>query len=661
MARQTIAALIAVAALLVAGGAVVAADPGAQTDEPLTNETSNADDAYVTDDGDVILVYEDSGLDDGEGRLTANLSDGELSGLYRLTGLDTDVEGSFSALMNRSAITADGSLSVPKPDAVDSLEFTVDSTRSPTEATGDVSLETTMTLPEDQQMLTALFESFETSGEVRTGGTSMSTSGSADWTATIPGASEQSFDYQLRSTDDGHVLEVERDSQVSDFMSDRWNSEANATEQLKAQFEEFKEADGVTTDFTLDEYNFEESESGGQLQVAYTVEFDGLNEFMRQAIVDGFAESTAAQPASMSIDKATLRGQIEDLSIERAGMSFEMDQSGGSASWNLGVENYNGLARAYFTMLQAQDDSGLVEEQVQRYKKQLEAMQAADYAQTVSWDGTVQAQDGEQLTAEASLSQRSENWAAFVEERSARDLPPVGQMDSTLDVHTDGDRINAEGSYLLQQEGMYTRALEQINQQLQRVAEQDSSMSPASIDMAMGMVENVGFQKATMDATVNNTAVTVDGSASFEDLSTVAELAGVSMGDGTVEEVHMDMGESEAKAYVRVAGAVDEGSTDQSAIRQLEPVTEETSVNMPDEWESDAGLLPNEDTSSASENTGESATETATETETTEQMDTTEQTDGTAETTTASGPGFTATLAGVALLAVALVAIGRRD
>ncbi|MFB6202841.1 MAG: hypothetical protein ABEI98_12640 [Halorhabdus sp.] len=548
MVRRTLVALLAVT-LLTVSGAVVATDTVAQSDEPLSNATQSADQAYVTENGDVVLVYETPNAAAGDGYLTANLTDGQLTGLYELTGLDTGLDGSLSALINRTAVSADGTLSMPRPAAVEDLSMTVASTRSPTVARGDMSLAATVTLPEQQQMLLNMFDSFETSGAFRTNATTLSTTGSAQWSATVPGVTEQAYDYQLRATADGHRLEVTRNSQISSFAVEQWNTEQKARQRLQAQFGALS---GVSTKITLQEYTFEATDQGGRLQIAYTVRFEGLNQFLRTAVAQGIAQSAASQPTTVSLDPGTVREQLDNLSLERAGMSYKMTPSGGSASWTLSVEGYNGLARAYLTLLAAQDDSGVISEQIARYEAQRKAMRAANYGQTVSWDATIQKQGNTQLSADASISQRAENWTAYVNERQSRDLPPIGRTNTRLDVTTEGDRIVADGSFLFQQDGMYTRALDAIEQQLRRAAENDPSMSPASIGLAMDMVRNLGFQQAQMDATVNATALRVEGNASFDDLSTIATLAGASVGQGTLETAHMEMTDAGQIAFLRL-------------------------------------------------------------------------------------------------------------
>ncbi|WP_135662499.1 PGF-CTERM sorting domain-containing protein [Halorhabdus rudnickae] len=582
MARRSLAALIAVVTLLLVSGVVVAAETGAQQlDEPTPNQTDTAQEAYVTENGDVILAYEDSNTGEGSGHFGLNVSEGLLYGIYEGPNRDSNVTGSFSMTADQSQMNGSGSLSAPRPDELESLDFEVDSVTSPTEARSDVTLDTSIALPEDSAMIAAVFDEAKTNGEIRTTGTTLSTTGSAEWTMTLPGTSAESYDYNLRATDGGHVLEVERKSQVSERKAGMWDTRENATEQIRRQFEGMTSSVGGSSDVTIDSYSFEATESGGQLSLAYTVEIEGLNELLRQSIATGMSGPMATgTSSSFGPNQDEISEDLSNLSIERASVSIETGSDGGSAEWNVSVENYDGLMQSYFAAMEASDESGFIANQSERFEEQLAAMDAADYVQTGTWDAIVETTSDGAITANVSLQQRSENWEAYVTERENRDLPPVGTQEFGLSVLAEGDHVTADGSFLIQQEDLYNRTLENYEQSLQA-----GGTATPSVREAFAVIEEVGFRGARLDASLNESTVTVEGGAAVDNLSAAVEYLDMP-GNASVEQAYMSQDADGTKGNVRLSDAVD--ANDESTVRQLEYVSEETTVHMPGDWDGDS-------------------------------------------------------------------------
>jgi len=580
MARQTIAVLIAVAALLTTGGMVVAADTDAQLEEPTVNETQQADDAYVTDSGDVVLVYEEAQTANGSGYAGLNATEGLVYGLYEVSDFDSNVTGAFSMVADRSRMNGSGSLSAPRPESLQSLSFEMDSETSPSTSRSDADLDATISLPEDT-MITALFSDATTSGEIRTSGTSMSTTGSADWNMTLPTMSAQSYDYDLRATDGGHVLEVSRQSQVGQRQASMWDTREKALQRLRSQFDGLTGSVGGSSEVTLDSYSFEsaENEEGGQLDIEYTVEIEGLNELIRQSMVSGMSGPMTTESSSFGPNQDEIQRELSNLSIERASVSLDMDAGGGTANWNVSVDNYDGLVQGYFAAMEAQDDSGFLENQSERYEAQLEAMTAAEYASTASWDATVESTDGGSITADASFSQRSENWEAYVSEVEDRDLPPVGTQEFALNVFTQDDRVEANGSFLIEQEDLYNRSLANFERSLQA-----GQGTPPSVAETFETIRETGFRSARLDATFNETTARVEGGAAFENLTGISEWVDAPIGNATIEDAYVSQNASTSRGTLRLSGAVD-SPDDESAVRELEMVSEDTTVHMPGDWD----------------------------------------------------------------------------
>lgn len=688
MSKRTFAVLMVVATCVLAGTAVVAADNG-DTGVPTTNNTTAADEAYVSDDGSVVLVSHGDTSAEGVGELGMNVTEGLVFGSYQQP-VETNVTGAFSMAANQSGINASGSLAIPRPDALEALDLTVDSETTAENSRSDLDLDTTVALPEDSSQLSMAFESFTSNGSVTTTGSGLETQGNAEWSAR-PGMESQEHAFDLRATEEGHVLEASQSYNVSSFAAEQWNTREKATQSLSGQFTMIATMVNGSSNFTMDSYAFESTDDGGHLEVEYTVELRGIHEFLRQGLVESLSSSTSAGGMStLSTDADTAENldvSLDNVSIERVSVALDVEQGSaekmgsGTASWNVSVSGYDQLMLAYMEALESTDETGMVANQSDQLESQFAAMRAADYAQTATWDIDVAMADGS-VDASASMDQRTDNWAAYVEERDARDLPAIGTQRLALDAATEGDQLVMNGSTLVQQDEMFDQTLES----LERSFEQSSSMTTTPTETnPFSRLRAAEFLGSRLDASLNETTVTVDGHAKFGNLSAITEMVDQETDVGSIDGMYVDASGDIPTTYLRMENMVESDDPDAATLREHEMITEETVIYPPGEWDTETQtitveesaietnmMIPqaNDDAQQMGDGaeTTESSPDDDTDTETTtddaddDETTTANQNDGGEETTeepagttTASGPGFGALVGVVALLAVALI------
>ena len=678
MTKRNLAVLIVVAACVLAGTAVAAADNGDPGVPPM-NDTDSADEAYVSDDGSVILASHGGSAAETAGEFGMNVSDGLVFGSFQQP-VETNVTGAFSMAANQSQVNASGSLAMPRPETLQSLDLTVDSETSAENSRADMDLQTTVALPEDSQQLAMMFDQFTTAGSATMTGSSFETQGSAEWSA-MTGMEAQEHSLDLQATDQGHVLEVSQSYNVSSFAAEQWNTREKAVQTLEGQFMMVAQMVNGSADFTMDSYNFESGDSGGHLDVEYTVELRGIHDFLRQGLLESLAQSGAfGETTTEDLDV-----QLDDVAIERVAVDVEINQGSGAASWNVSVDGYDQLALAYMDAVARADDSGMLENQSEQFEKQFAAMEAADLSQTGTWDVTVSTTSDGAVQADASMQQRTENWQAYVSERNARDLPAIGTQQFSFDAATEGEQVVMDGSFLVHQEDMLDQTLQSFEQSFQ----QSSSMTGVEMNpfARLSAAEFVGSQ---FDVSVNETLVTADGYAEFGNLSALTSLMDEEVAAGSMQQIYVNAEDETPTTYLRMENMVDSDNPDEATLREHEMITEETTIYLPGEWETqsqsvmvgDSGtetsmLLPMADDDSQQSDDG---TQTDEDTETTESSSddstdepTDEMTDGETETTadtnegetesadespdstTAGGPGFGIAVSVVALIAVALI------
>ncbi|CCQ32401.1 hypothetical protein HLRTI_000968 [Halorhabdus tiamatea SARL4B] len=705
MSKRTFAVLIVVATCVLAGTAVVAADNG--PDVPTTNNTSTADEAYLSDDGSVVMVSHGDTSADGVGELGMNVTEGLVFGSYQQP-VETNVTGAFSMAANQSGINASGSLAMPRPEALESLDLTVDSETTAENSRSDLDLDATVALPEDASQVTMMFDEFTTTGSVTTTASTLETQGSAEWSAR-PGLDSQEYAFDLRATDEGHVLEARQSYNVSSFAAEQWNTREKATQTLSGQFTMIATMLDGSSNFTMDSYAFESTDDGGHLEVEYTVELRGVHEFLRQGLVESLSQSTATLPTDGDTTE-NLDVSLDNVSIEHVSVALDVDQGSaeemgsGTASWNVSVSGYDQLMSAYMAALESSDETGMIANQSEQLESQFAAMRAADYAQTATWDIDVAMADGS-VQASVSMEQRTDNWATYVEERDARDLPAIGTQRLAFDAATEGDQLVMNGSTLVQQDETFDQTLES----LERSFEQSSSMTTTPTETnPFSRLRAAEFLGSRLDASVNETTVTVDGHAEFGNLSAITEMVETETDVGSIDGMYVDASGETPTTYLRMEDMVESDDPDAATLREHEMITEDTVIYPPGEWDEQSQTVTVEEsavetnmmvpqanddaqqmgddaettTSSADDDTetttddesdetttdNEGVDETTTdsgsddaETTTDDESDETgESPDESAETTTASGPGFGALLSMVALLAVALIGARRR-
>jgi len=693
MSKRTFAVLIVVAACVLAGTAVAAADNG-DPGVPITNNTTSADEAYVSDDGSVVLVSHGDSAADGVGELGMNVTEGLVFGSYQQP-VETNVTGAFSMAANQSGINASGTLAMARPDALESLDLTVDSETTAENSRSDLDLDATVALPEDSSQLAMMFDEFSTTGSVTTTGSTLETQGSAEWSARA-GMESQEHAFDLRATDEGHVLEARQSYNVSSFAAEQWNTREKAVQSLSGQFTMVATMLNGSSDFTMDSYAFESTGDGGHLDVEYTVELRGIHEFLRQGLVESLSSSTSVGGMStLSTDGNAAEDidvSLDNVSIERVSVAVDVDQGSamdmgsGSASWNVSVSGYDQLLLAYMEALESADETGMVANQSDQLEAQFAAMQAADYSQTATWEIDVAMADGS-VQASASMDQRTDNWAAYVEERAARDLPAIGTQRLAFDAATEGEQLVMNGSALVHQEGMFDQTLQRLEQSF----EQSSSVTTTPTETnPFSTLRAAEFLGSRLDMSVNETAMTVDGQAEFGNLSAITEMVDRETDIGSIDGMYVDASGDTPTTYLRMENVVESDDPDAAALREHEMITEDTTIYFPGEWESLSRTVTIEEsaietqmmvpqvnddaqqsddgteTTEASSDDSESDTTTddGSDGDTTTESDTTtdgasddadETTDEPAEATTAGGPGFGAVVAVVAVIAVALI------
>lgn len=604
--------LVTLVAALVVASVALAGVGGAQD---RSSGPSPAEEIYVEDDGDAVLVYADeTATDDERTEFGVNVAEGLVYSLFEDPVEETpEVRGGFSAVAEPGGLTASGSLSAPQPPELENLEFEFSGESTSQVSRSDLTLSTTIV---DESGLTQLVRSAETSGEMTTSASRFQLSGEFQADSVVPVGEDSRLAASLSEDDGTYTLSVEQDEPISSLEADAWRNRSVAEQTLREQFVAPTGPTDASASVALDSYSLTERSDGRfRLDVSYTVTFSGVDRALEASVRDALAEA----PDVSASDADRLTTELREATVNEASFAYEVENGDPSAEFTLDVSEYEGLALAYLELaseLQADQPGAANAEQA---RKQFEARAAADMVQRVTWSGSLSHPDGDRVQVDASIQSRTDNWQAYVDELEARDLP---RFDSTFELvgSTDGERVSFDGSAEFGGEDLFTESLESMD---------EAAAADPEAARWIEAVREAQPRQAKFETSYDGDGLRVETAAAFENLAAIRDELAREEGFPTVTEA---VGRSdEGAAYVRVSDAVSGGAS-ADEVRSLSAVDDETTVHMPGEWDRE---FPSMDTDRARSFL---------------------DADGSGAIT----PGFGPVAALVALLAAALLAIRRR-
>ena len=666
--RRAVTALVAllmVTSVAVGAGAgtVAAADDAPaqrslqEDDDSTGNETLDpADEVFVRENGDVILLYGD------ESNASEELSQAEYGldvgeGIFNALIVTTPEEapnatGSVTARLEPSAFSAEGDLTAPRPTAVDDLSLTIDGARTPENSRFDASGRLAVNTQEAPSL--RLIETADTSLQATVAPNSFDASGefSAQTSTQLGEPQEQSF--TLTEGTGTYTLEARQNQTIREFSREQWNTSDRARRTIEQRYASVAEGLGGSATVTLDSYSFANTSQRGvyRFDVSYTIEYEGVDEGLERVAASQLANSeefnlTRAEASAIATN-------VTALTIERASVDYRMGQQSVAGSADIQLENYNDAFLSGLDALAAysppEGEVGFDSEQLENVRARIEAQRDAELTRRYSLSATHTLESQSQAVIELQAQSRTENWQAYVAELESRDIT-VGSQEYSLSAETDGENVVANGSLTVEREGLVSDAVDQFLNTTEAGAEEDEEVAQAR--SFVRAFREAGFEKARTDITVTEGNVTVEAGAKFDDMAAFRDVLQQSGRlDLSITRVVGQQNETGAlNQYVYAQGAVS-ASASESEVRELSVVDEDTTVNMPGTYDRS---FPEMDTERAYRYL---ELEPPTPTPTADGGDGGDG--GGGETDTGGQPGFGAAAALVAFVAAALLAHRRR-
>ncbi|MCT9097761.1 hypothetical protein [Haloarchaeobius sp. HME9146] len=594
------ALVVAVTLMLVTSAGVAGAAYGTATSADMHDASVEAaDEIFVFENGDAVLVYRGEHEDTAtSGHAALDVSKG-LAAVFLTGATDPELSGQATIDIDPDMFDAQGAVAMPTPESLTDLTLDVSTSTDETESSGSLVVdatfmsdaETTGELP-----TTSTDEILATEGVV-TIGSSLTMQGyvfmgtlpeMAEENAEMPAEADEPeaeafegdvYELTLTEVDDGFVLFGYQSIIVNEFATDSWETSEAAEETLLNTFSGVGEMlDGETT-VTVDEHEFDAET--GRLTMAYTVNFDGVEEALSEHLADAMADS---QDVELTEEQRELVAErISAATLTEMTVIMEQTESTTVFAWNVKLDGIDELVTANLDIATlAGKDEALVE----THRAKLDAKQAADLTMTLNWRGLLSSVDADEPTNRLQLEAGfdHENWESFVTELDARDIDvPTSSVQITAG--TEEGVLSTDMAVTVSQSGLVDMVLAEA---MKQGATDDMDPHSAKILEAM---QQGDLEKAKLMVNMQEGTVTIQAAAKFADLTKLGELVDEQFDGLHVQKLYSELEAGETTTYVKVTGATMANPTiDQ--VQLLPEVSVDTVVHMPGDWDPATTVFP---------------------------------------------------------------------
>ncbi|WP_408959378.1 hypothetical protein [Natrinema sp. 74] len=533
-----------------------------------------ADEVYLRDDGSAVLQY-----DDQADASTLDLGADVSKGLVHMLIVDNTSkqnadykEANFSAVLDQSGLSGDGSLVMQQPDSLKDLSVDI---------SGEVSDEANQfdaTASGTFESQGAAMGTVSTDGTVTATAERFKTSGSVSANVGMYAVGDMHMDASLRDTGSNYVLDVTQNRSVSDWTAGKWETREKAKQTLQNQYGNLSDdLDGVG-EVTITNYDFEERSTGQhRLKLDFTVEYSDIESVLEQQLASDPTTDLSRSEAS------EIASTVSELEIETLDVTF--DRSGGSMdiTWDIAISNYDELTLAMIDMAEASSTSGgLAQEDLERAKSAIKAQQAANLKSTFEWDFSMEQTSSEEMTLDATVSGDTENWGSYIDELKSRGIKTPKDVTFSMTAETNDGELALDAQFELEAEDLASQAVKSWAQSIQR-GPTGPTMSSEANQFITALSESE-LQVARVDADLGDGTVRVEGGAKFENMSKITDtISGTLSVSGVASEMNGDT--ASMYVYVDSMGDVDTASATKADIEHLSVVGSETTVHAAGEWD----------------------------------------------------------------------------
>ncbi|WP_435364782.1 hypothetical protein [Haloarchaeobius sp. DYHT-AS-18] len=581
------ALVVAVTLMLVTSAGVAgAAFPGATSADMHDASVKAADEIFVFENGDAVLVYYGEHEDTTtSGHAALDVSKG-LAAIFLTGEADPEMTGDATITLDPDMFDAQGAVSMPTPESLTDLTLDVSAVTDETQSTGSLAIDATFKSDAettDELPVTATDEIVATEGVV-TIGSSLSMQGYV-FMGTLPEVADEDADtpeaeafegdaYELTLTEegDGFVLLGYQSTVVSEFATDSWETSEAAEQTLLETFSGVAEMLEGEATVTIDEHEFDAETS--RLTMTYTVTFTGVEEALSKLLADTMASN---QDVELTDEQRELVAErISAATLTEMTVIMEKTESMTAFAWNVQLDGIDELMTANLDIATlAGKDEALVE----MGREKLEAKQASDLTMTLNWRGLLSSVEADEPTNRLQLEAGfdHENWESFVTELDARDID-VPTSSAEITASTEDGVLSTDMAVTVSQSGLVDMVLAEA---MKQGATDDMDPHSAKI---LEAIQQGDLETAKLTVNMQEGTVTIQAAAKFADLTKLGELVDEQFDGLHVQKLYSELEAGETTTYVKVTGATMAGPTIDE-VQLLPEVGVDTVVHMPGDWD----------------------------------------------------------------------------
>lgn len=641
--------LVLLTILLICGSLFAPGVLADSTDSFLDDGFDEADDIYIDEDGNAVLVYaEDDANDDVE---DLHLGGHVAEGILYLFATDSHAPDEFenvdmeaSALLRGDVFEADGSLSLASPEEIDDLD--VHLTGEVSDEANEMSLAAEAAFVDDSGT-TAMAGEVQSSGDITIGHDTFALQ--ADGTLVTdadPNSDTERYEVTIEDTETGYSAAVTQHEYVSSFESEEWSTEENATERLTDEVTPVAEELGGEATVDIDHYAYEERDDQDWLELEYTITMDGVKDGLSTMIANELAhdpELDLDEDQAEEIAAAVMAIDIETFDIQYADDGAEL-----TVDVDIQIDAFDELAFAALDILEDEIAAGDHEvDGAEDIADLYEAQAETDMQTHITWDVAAESapEHGAPTVIDAHMGYEVENWAAYVDALADRGIETTEhnlQFDMT--VQDIDDEIHATGSFVFEQDDLIDMAMDQF---VSMVAEDTEEQSAAEF---VAILEETDLEVATIDVALAEQEVTIEAGTQVDDLEAFFAQSDIVPDSFVVDE-------PDGELYVHVTDVVDDpDAIEESDLESYSFVGPETQIHEPGDWDEQFPAFDLETAADYLDVQVSDTDENGDDTDDTDADDTTESDDDETDDTV---PGFGVIAALVALLGSGLVRMYR--
>ncbi|WP_323675488.1 hypothetical protein [Halorubellus sp. PRR65] len=568
---------------------------------PPNESVERADDVYVRENGDAVLVYDDAeqaaavGVKPtASGFVGVNLTEGLVHALVRDPDAGTaNVTGTSELVLAPGSVGGEGEFRLPRPESLESLggSFGLHVTR--TEARGDLYFDASYRPANGSGPLSRI-ESARTSGEVVVDADTVRANGRVS--AFAPGADgvvgERTYAVEERSTAGGasaYELAATEQFRVADARAGRWDSRANATATLDAQYQRVAAALGGNATVSVRSYEWADNGTvDDRVTVTYAVVYEGVDEAVTEAVTRSVLETDSVDASAETA--AAVGDAIGAVDVDRVRVHLASDGQRVRRTWNVSLSNYDDLVQAGFALGIEHSDSETLTEELELARSKFDASRAANLTHSVTWEGDLTSVSESRVNATGEVRYRTENYEAYVDELDDRYIHPRTEISVGGGGVTDGEQVSVGFQYSLEREELLDRGLDVVVN-----AETPATVESERLERFLAAVNRASLERSRLDVAVDNGTVTLEGGAGFENATALRPVLADAFGrDVSALYAGLDEEAEDSRTYVRLDGAFGENATT-AAVRRHEAVGENTTVHLPEDWDEEDETFPSLD------------------------------------------------------------------